>query len=381
MSIMHSHTSRRRARRPHHHLTAAPICGTLLLVVTACSNAESPANSVRPVRTMIVGTNAGDATAERYDGVIVARTEVNLSFQVPGRVVARLVNVGDRVAAGTALMRLDTRDLALGVDGARAALSGAEADAATATRDLQRTRELHARQVANDAALERATAAAAGAVARRDDARVRLATSENALRYATLTAPESGVVTSLFGEVGQVVAPGQPVIALAREGRVEVAIDVPERRLATFRVGKAATVSTLAADDTTAAPEWRATVREVAPAADPLTGTYRVRLTLAADREFPAIGQTASVRVKREASNDVVTIPSTALVQNADTPGVWLLAKSGSRVQFRAVRVARMGDGVVALRDGLRAGEEIVTAGANRLDSTTVVRRWEGRAR
>jgi membrane fusion protein, multidrug efflux system len=364
------------------HLTRAvrwSVLCAVLIVASGCADNTTPAATARPVRTMVIGAaDAAPPSAERYDGVIVARTEAAIGFQVPGRLIARLVNVGARVTPGMALARLDTRDLTLAVDAARAALAGTEADAATATRDLQRTRELHAQQISNDEALERITAAAAGAVARRDDARARLATAENALRYGTLVAPESGVITTVFGEVGQVVAPGQPIVIVAHEGSVEVAIDVPERRIARFAVGQPAAVNTLAPDDTSPAPEWQATVREVAPAADPLTGTYRVRLALVTAPSKPALGQTASVRLPRESAPGVVTIPSTALVQTTADPGVWLLSANGDRLQFRAVRVLRMGDGVVSVRDGLRAGDEIVIAGANRLDGTLAVRRWEG---
>lgn len=355
-------------------------CGILLL--SACNErADVVKVEPRPVRTMRI-TSAGNSASqeERYPGVIIPRIETSLGFQVPGRIVARLVDVGSRVAEGTALARLDARDLALGVESARAALNAAVTESQTTAAELARSRELHAQRVIADAALERAVASAASAAARRDDAKARLTTAENAGRYATLTAPAAGVVTALLAESGQVVAAGQPVVTLARAGEIEVAIDVPEGRIAAVRQGQRASVTLV--DGTADLPRavWQATVRETAPAADPVTGTYRVRLALVrGDAPLPVLGRSAIVGFASTGEVGAYTIPASAVVQTGRTPGVWLLSGQRDRVRFRAIEIGRIGDGDVVVRRGLSTGDEIVVAGANRLDSALVITPWEGR--
>ncbi|QJR37924.1 efflux RND transporter periplasmic adaptor subunit [Gemmatimonas groenlandica] len=316
-----------------------------------------------------------------YSGIIVPRVEALVGFQVPGRVVARMVDVGARVAAGTPLARLDARDLALGVESARAALRAADAESQTAAADLARARELHAQRVIADAALERAVAAAASTAARRDDARARVATAENGAQYAILVAPTNGIVTATLAEVGQVVAAGQPAVGIAREGEVEVAADLPERQIQTVRAGAIARVSLVVEEsDGAAVISWQARVREVAPAADPMTGTYRVRLSLMkGGAPLPTLGRSASVRFTAPRRGGTYSIPATAVVRTRSIPSVWVLGDKRDHVQLRTIEIASMGDGQVIVRRGLAAGDEIVVSGANRLDSALVVTPWTGR--
>lgn len=369
-----------RATLPILRVLAYIVPGSTMLLA-GCG--DPPAAEVRalPVRTMRIGADTSTlAGGVSYAGVIVARTEAAVAFQVPGRIVARLVDVGQPVASGTPLARLDASDFTLNAESARASLRAADADAQTAAADLARARELHQQRILADAAMERAVALAATAASRRDDARARLAAAENAVRYATLIASEAGVVTAVMGEVGQVVAPGQPVVTIAREGAREVAIDVPEGRVASLRRGERARVSLIAADDASAAMALSATVREVAPAADPVTGTYRIRLALSASAAAaPQLGRSAVVVFEAPRQAGLVTIPSAALVRTADVAGVWVLGPKRDRLRFQAVEIARLGDGEVVLRSGLRSGDEIVSAGANRLDSAVVVKPWKGR--
>ena len=346
-------------------------------VLAACSAPPKAAVPVTPVRTMTVGDSGAHVhdVADRYAGTIVPRVESSIGFQVSGRIVARLVDVGQPVRAGTPIARLDAGDYTLAVTSARAAVRAAESEAQTANADLVRARELHRQRIVPDAALERAEALAIAMTARLDDARARLATAENGAGYTTLAAPAAGVVTAMLAEVGQVVGPGQPVAIVARDAGVEVAIDVPESRI----VGDRAQVTGLGT--TPPLTPVSAAVREIAPAADPVTGTYRVRLTLApgAAVDAPRLGQSATVSFARRASADGTTVPAAAIVQRGGRPGVWVLATSHDRVRFRPVDIVRMGDGDVVVRGPLRDGDRVVTAGAHRLDSNLVVKPWEGR--
>ncbi|MCU0625041.1 MAG: efflux RND transporter periplasmic adaptor subunit [Gemmatimonadaceae bacterium] len=350
-------------------------------VVVGCSSPERAAVPATPVRTVTVGdsTTAPRRAVDRYAGTVVPRIEAAVSFQVPGRIVARLAEVGAPVRAGAPIARLDAGDFALAVASARAAVRAAESDAQTANADLVRARDLHQQRIVPDAALERAEALATAANSRLDDARARLATAQNGAGYTTLIAPAAGVVTAVLAEVGQVVGPGQPVATIARDGGVEVAIDVPEGRILAIRIGDRAEVTGL--DDAPTRAPIAATVREVAPAADPATGTYRVRLALVtgARRDLPRLGQSATVTFTRSDAIDGTQLPASALVQRGGRPGVWVLATSRDRVRFRPVDVVRMGDGDIVVRGAFARGEQVVSAGAHRLDSTLVVTPWEGR--
>jgi len=111
----------------------ASLCGALTLFVflSGCGRAPETPQPVRSVRTLVLSEVGGTAERE-YSGEIRARVESQVGFQVPGKVVRRLVNVGDTVTVGQALAELDPTDLRLTAQAAQAALSAAQAQASQA---------------------------------------------------------------------------------------------------------------------------------------------------------------------------------------------------------------------------------------------------------
>src|SRR5262244_4583740 len=105
-------------------------------VLAACDNQaqSATAKAERPVQVQRVAFQAGDASRE-FVGVVRARYETDLGFRVAGKIVARLVNVGDRVQAGDVVARLDPRDLQLQVESAEAELTASASNLAQAAAD------------------------------------------------------------------------------------------------------------------------------------------------------------------------------------------------------------------------------------------------------
>jgi len=99
-----------------------PLATALLL--SACQRPEAPAyEEVRPVRTLVAGRSGGTVDAN-YSGELVARYESQLGFRVPGKVAARLIEVGSVVKRGQALLRLSPEQEALNLVAATAEAEG-----------------------------------------------------------------------------------------------------------------------------------------------------------------------------------------------------------------------------------------------------------------
>ncbi len=153
------------------------------LVLAGCAAETAPApKSERPVQIQRVTFESTGATRE-FVGVVRARHETDLGFRVGGKIIARVVNVGDQVHAGDVIARLDPQDLALQVESAEAELAAATSNLAQASADLQRYTTLKARgyaavadfdrkQAANDEAEGPADAGAARARSRAQSARL-----------------------------------------------------------------------------------------------------------------------------------------------------------------------------------------------------------------
>src|SRR5690606_10155276 len=178
----------------------------------ACSEptAARPARPDAPWVKTVAVANDGAALIS-LSGAVRARYETPIAFQVGGRILARHVDAGHRVATGQKLFSLDPRDLKAAERVASAQVAAAEASLATAKSELERQRQLVEQQFVSAQALERFDLAVRNAASQRDAAQATLAQSRNALHYAELHAEHAGVLIDVSGEPGQVVARGQAI--------------------------------------------------------------------------------------------------------------------------------------------------------------------------
>lgn len=343
-------------------MTTKPVAATavvvLLLSLGACGDhAPPPPAPPKLVRTLIVGAVAQEES-RRYSGEIHARYESQLGFRVGGKITERLADAGARVKAGQVLARLDPAD-------AQLTAVQAEANRALAMADLKRTQDLKAKNFISQAALDsRETAAKA--------AEAQAALAKNQSSYTTLVADASGVVAAALAEPGQVVAAGQPVIRLARDGEREVAINIPESRIVGVRIGAAATVTLWAGQTDEGGRTYKGVLRELAPAADPATRTFAARVRITDADAAVLLGMTATVTFA-EAAGDRMTVPLAAILQQGNTPTVWVVGKDNAVTQ-RPIEVERYADAGAIVKTGLAAGERIVAAGAYKLTAGEKVR-------
>jgi RND family efflux transporter MFP subunit len=167
-------------------------------------------------------------------------------------------------------------------------------------------------------------------------------------------------VTGVDAEVGQVVAPGTPVVRVARTDEKEVVIGVPEDRVGNLRRVSGVTVRLWAAPDA-AIP---GTIREISPVADAATRTYTVKVAVPARSDI-RLGMTASVRFTEASSKGQLRLPLTALVQDKGATSVWLVEKGA--VRLVPVQLGGPAGNDIVVTGGLQPGQTVVTAGVNRL--------------
>ncbi len=334
---------------------------TALVVVAlaaGCAKPETKPETLRPVRTAVVA----ESGAEQWvlSGDVRARYETRLSFRLPGQMLARHVEVGQRVRAGQTVAVLDARDARLSESSARAQLAQAESQAALAEADFKRFAELRAKNFISQAEYDRRAAQARQAREQAAAARAQAAQAANQVAYTTLTAPHAGVITALEAEAGQVVNAGQTVARLARPEELEIAVNVPEHRLEAFRSTREFEVRLWSAPDRA----YRGRLRELSPVADPSSRTYAARISLQGEDRALAIGMTAELRVRADAGA-LPRLPLSAVFHRDGRPAVWVV--DGDRVRLQEIVTAGMQENSVAVAAGLQAGQRIVTAGVNRL--------------
>jgi membrane fusion protein, multidrug efflux system len=352
----------------HSPLSAWLLVPALALMLVSCKPAEKPVAEVRPVRTVTVAKAATDEPVI-LTGHIQAQDEVALAFRIGGRMVERMVNVGDRVGAGQVIAKLDPENELNNRRSAEAALTAAQGQLNYARNHFDRQRQLLANGHTTRARFDQAQKALQNAQAGVDNAQAQLQIARDRVGYATLTADGSGTVTARGAEPGEVVQAGQMIVRLARQGGLDAVFDVPAQVLRSAPAGSQ--ISVRLADD----PSVTATgqVREVAPQADPVTRTFEVKVALNDPPATMRLGATVigSVTVK---SAPAIEIPASALTQFNREPAVWIVDPKNHTVSLRNIELARHDPEAVVVAQGLDTGDIVVTAGVQALHPGEKVR-------
>lgn len=301
------------------------------------------------------------------DGSVVAWQELVLGTETGGlRVLEVTFEEGDAVQAGQVLVRLDPAVPAAQAAQAQAAVAEAEAALRIAQADLRRSADLArsesvARQVLDqrEAAARQAEARLLAARAREDEAKARLG-------QATILAPADGIVSRRAVLVGAVVQPGQEMLRLIRDGRIELAMRIPELELAAARPGQVARVFH-------GAQEVEGRVRALAPL---VSGDTRLGLAYVALPGGSGLrpGMFARGELLPDAAPAQLTVPQEAVVFRDGRAVAFVLPEAGERVQARVVATGQRRDGVVEITAGLREGERVVATGAGFLGEGDRVR-------
>ncbi|MBX4895888.1 efflux RND transporter periplasmic adaptor subunit [Rhizobium bangladeshense] len=339
-----------------------PSVASLVLVgaigLSACSEENAEVKEViRPVKVVEIA-RADDTRKLDYSGSVKARTEMNLGFRVAGKITERLVDIGDRVISGDVLARVDATDYQLAVKTAEANLAAAERGVETADLANKRAEQLFDKSVAPKSQLEQAALSHDQAVSQRDAALSALDQAKNQVSYTELKAGQSGIVTSINADIGQVVGSGSPVVTVAVDGEKEVQIAVPENDIAEFKPGKTVKASFWADDGLVLDGK----VREVSGSADQQSRTFAVRVSLPNDPRV-LLGMTATIEANVNNGSSYVSIPLSALAEKDGKQMVWTVDRDTATVHGRAIKVADFtGDGV-HVTEGLDSGDLIVAAG------------------
>jgi len=330
-----------------------------LAMLAACSRPAPEVSAPRPVIAM--PAQAADGVAKRrFPGEVHARYEMPLSFRIPGQLIERTARLGDAVKKGQVLARLDDADAGRNLASAQATLAAAEHRFEFATQQRDRDDAQAKANLISQLQWEQTHDAYAAALAARDQARQQVALAQNQSRYTALVADRDGRITSEQAEVGQVVAAGQAVFGFAWSGERDVFFDVPEGTVADLRAGQEAEVTVSAWPGRSFAGR----VRDISPAADPQTRTYRVKLALDnAAAELP-LGMTAQVSLSAATASGI-RLPATALFHRDEQPAVWVLKPADATLELRPVHVARYGERDVLVDRGLHPGEQVVMQGVH----------------
>ena len=339
--------------------------GTLVLLsvvfaLGACSQKKESPEPIRSVKLMTVGASDLNVQGE-YAAEVKARIESRLGFRVAGKILVRQAEAGQRVQPGQVLAELDVQDYALAAKAAEAQVLGARTQRDLAAADYKRYEGLLAQNFISAAELERRSATLKSAQATLDQALAQAQSQNNQAAYAQLKATTSGVITAIEAEPGQVVSAGQPVVRFAQDGPRDAVFSVPEHVVGRLKLGQKMTATLSSSNQTV-----KGQVREIGASADPVTRTFTVKLALEKAEALP-LGITLNVHAPQLAGSqpNVIKVPTSALRQEGQQTAVWVFDAATGTVASQTVQVATADGNEVVIADGLKAGQQIVSAGVH----------------
>jgi membrane fusion protein, multidrug efflux system len=360
--------SRRQAVR--RRAAALSMLAALMLAVPLLSACHRSASAPAPAAMVValpIHASSGDVVQGiRYPVEAGSRYSTTMAFRVAGKVIERSVRLGDTVRKGQELARLDPQDAEKQAASAQAALDAAVHRLTFTKQQIDRDQAQFAQNLIAANQLEQSQDAYAAALAGEQQAAAQLVVARNALQYTTLLADHDGSITSENADTGQVVVAGQAVYGLAWTGDTDAVLDAAAADLQRIAVGEAASVRF------TALPgrAFAARVREIAPAADPQSRTYRVKLTLAepAGVRLGMTGDAVLAPVPAASGNSVAPayiVPATAIFHEGRKPAVWIIRPLDSTLELRPVTVDSYRERGAIVSEGLTDGEVVVLAGVH----------------
>ncbi|HPF25561.1 MAG TPA: efflux RND transporter periplasmic adaptor subunit [Steroidobacteraceae bacterium] len=360
------------SRRFNLHITA-----TLLLASTSllpgCSGTDQAASVVNDTPALTV-TTVTPVTRPlprtiTASGSVTAWQEISLGVELSSVRVARvLVDVGQRVKQGQRLIEMDARSLQVDLNSARARLAEADAALVLARANAERGRRLKEQQLISAGNADELIAGEARAEAQRQSAVAQLESARLRLSFATVRAPENGVISARSVDAGQIVSPNAELLKMIREGRLEWRGELSGADLARARVG-----TEVRLHDPTGA-QITGKVRSVAPSLDPRSRTGLVYADIPQPGELRAGMFVEGELVLGDAP--ALIIPRQSVVVRDGMSYVFVVGeREGDNARVRQQRIttgATLAE-EIAVQDGLDAQAEIVFRGAGFLSDGDLV--------
>ncbi len=342
----------------------ATVALALTLALSGCGEKDKQQQTATPAASVTAHIAVVQKTVlpviSTAPGSVIAEQQAQIASRLMGFIREINVQEGQSVVAGQRLFTVDPSDIQGQVSQARAGLAQAEAGLADAKNDYQRFATLYKEEAIPKQQWDKIRLQYQVAQQQAAAARAGLGSAAAQMRYATLTAPFAGIITQKLANVGDLAAPGKPVLMLENQSRLQVQTSVSSAVFNHLKLGDS--VSLQAGSSTAITGK----IARLVPAADPATRTYLVKIDLPQGTQLKS-GMYVLVAFPT-GQREGVRVPQSAVLDRAGITGVFVVDNQGI-AHYRMVRVGDSSDGQVEIQAGLTPGERVVTSATAQLQS------------
>ncbi|MGX8013255.1 efflux RND transporter periplasmic adaptor subunit [Mesorhizobium sp. ORM8.1] len=344
-------------------------------------------NGARSASIVSATATTADFPIRRYAiGFVSSPAVVNINARVSSQIVSIDVKDGQMVKAGDVLFQLDDRALKAQLTKDQATLAKDQAMQISANSDLQRAKDLVAKQAGTQQTYDQALAAQKAAAATVDADKATIDADNVQLGFATISAPIAGRLGAVNVAVGDLVTVSNgnsstaiPLVTITQMDPLQVNFNLPESNLALLHKALAnpqqgAVTLTKDGDPT---PIGKGTLDFVDSSVDTASGTIATRASIPNADLSLWPGQYVNVVLDAGIMPQMTSVPTVAVQPSQKGPFVYVV-KPDSTVEMRPVQVALTEGDNSAISQGVKAGEKVVTEGQTRLKNGAAVH--EGKA-
>ena len=311
-----------------------------------------------------------------FPGMVTSTNEVQVASRLMGYVRKLLVHEGQKVKQGDLLLSLDANDVEGGIAQAKAALGKAKSVLADAEANYQRFLALYQQQAVPEQQFQQVEVGYRVAQGNVDAAEAGLRQAQSQLKYVDVRAPFAGTVVAKFIDIGQLAAPGHPLLTLQSSGVQQVQVQVSQQAFDQLSLEQRIPVTLDDGDFNQRQVEG--TVARLVSAADPMTHSHSIKLNLPEESKAGS-GDFARIRVQLEKRMGIV-VPQSAVQRRAGIDGVFVVDENGLAA-FRMIRLGEQREAGIVVLAGLVAGDRIVVSAAGELNNGMKVHMRQGAAK
>jgi RND family efflux transporter MFP subunit len=342
---------------------------TVCFLVTSCGDkqpSKDTTEAIRPVKTMVLG-DASAGELRSFPGRVKASQEVDLAFEVAGRIVEFPVNRGQAVEKGQLLAKLDKTDFENAAARQKAKRDNAKVNANRAERLLASGSVSQAEYDSRKAAFDMA------------EAEWKIA--DKSLQDASLKAPFEGLVADKFVENYQNVQAKENILSLQDVSEIEIVVNVPEDLVVSAKAGKVERLT--ARFEAVPGKTFDVTIKEFGTEANKQSQTFPVTVTMPAPKDLNILpGMTATITgespTRGQGSAGVFKIPETSVfADEKGRPHAWVVDRETMTAKRREVKTGQLTGGNIIILEGLKAGDMIISAGVDYIRDNMKVRPLE----
>ena len=297
----------------------------------------------------------------KFSGTLEPVWQADVAAKVDGRIEQVLVNEGDKVSAGQALVILEQTDTNANLMQARGSYIDAQATVEKAQHDYDRAKYLFEKGAISEEELEHAQFALDNALGKLANAEGSVAAADSKVGGTTVTTPRAGIVQKRYYQEGYYAKVGTALFNIADISVLRAKIDVPEGFISSIAVGGRVECVIPSMDNLRVV----GTITRISPVAVQPSRTFEAEVTVNnADGKLRG-GIYADAILTALPKTNVLTVPLSSIVMRDDQRTVYVV-EDGIAVR-KVLKTGYIGDDIVEVLDGITEQDVIITGGLNKV--------------